>query len=430
MCFSGFTSDSSPPSTQTTTGIEKSPTRVLSPTPNKKRSKSPRKGSMKKPSPTLLQVKLTPPRKTTGAASISTKSVRNEAHETCPSQKKSVVVRADVHKSEISHCSTGAHGTSDSDATPPKKMFLKRATEAAKAQAKAACNPSPSTSMTDSGDSSPNMEKVSVKETKKIKSSIALEVPRRVSPRSKNSSTSKLTLSSHSKHVTWDLGHSKSRPIEISQSSEDGTPVRQQKTVRRTNLNDKFGTAGQSTSDSSPTYIRRSPRGKKSTYLKLKKEPKEKKPSEIRDKSPQKSLSPKNKQPNLIQTKIKLPKKHSCNHKSSPKGATSDIEADEALIRSTDLSHANDKSIKEHLSDLNITSPETGDSTDSSGDYESRSSGGYKWTSQKIEALCSMWEEEEHLYNPCHPQYRHKKLRAKAHKRMSAALNMSGKIHM
>ena len=111
---------------------------------------------------------------------------------------------------------------------------------------------------------------------------------------------------------------------------------------------------------------------------------------------------------------------------SGPKGATSDTEEDEALIRSTDV-HPESRSIKEHLSDLNSKSPMGYDSSDSGTDMKPRSSGGNKWTYEKIKILCVIWEEEDHLYNPTHPQYLNKKLRTKAHNRMAAALNMSGK---
>lgn len=48
------------------------------------------------------------------------------------------------------------------------------------------------------------------------------------------------------------------------------------------------------------------------------------------------------------------------------------------------------------------------------------------WTPKKEALLCSLWEEESHLYDSSSSKYKNKELRMKALKRFSAALDISG----
>lgn len=49
-----------------------------------------------------------------------------------------------------------------------------------------------------------------------------------------------------------------------------------------------------------------------------------------------------------------------------------------------------------------------------------------KWTPRKEKTLCLLWEEEGHLYNACHPDYRNSNRRRTTIERIAAGLNMEG----
>jgi hypothetical protein len=51
---------------------------------------------------------------------------------------------------------------------------------------------------------------------------------------------------------------------------------------------------------------------------------------------------------------------------------------------------------------------------------------GKKWTPRKEKMLCLLWEDEDHLYNACHVDYRNPAKRKGAMDRIAAALNMEG----
>ena len=282
-----------------------------------------------------------------------------------------------------------------------------------------------SSSASESPVSKPLLKVLGLQEKKASPSTIAeIKPSRRESPRLKNVTVGKLSLAMKNKRVSWNLGNNKNDPIEISQSSEDATPVR-----GRSTLSKKM----------SPRRLSKSlspPRSRKKENDSDSPSPCTSKKGKSRSKSCQGRLSTMSKSPK--KEKQSTPPHKSKRHQDestgdyvkgeafSPKGATSNTDEDEALLRSTDV-HPESRSIKDHLSDLQPKSPITSDTSDSGTDLRTRSSAGNRWTYEKIRLLCSIWEEEDHLYDPTHPQYLNKKLRIRAHSRMAAALNMDGK---
>ena len=102
---------------------------------------------------------------------------------------------------------------------------------------------------------------------------------------------------------------------------------------------------------------------------------------------------------------------------------TSDIEADIALIRSTDIRPKARKVTKE-LADLGGSTDDT--PTPEAIQFQTRSSGGTAWSAAKILELCTMWEMEVHLYDSTHPDHSNRTKRAKSIQRMAAKLNVTG----
>ena len=49
------------------------------------------------------------------------------------------------------------------------------------------------------------------------------------------------------------------------------------------------------------------------------------------------------------------------------------------------------------------------------------------WTEQKLQLLCTLWEDEQFLYDASHPDYRKTSLRVYAYQRIAAILDMDGR---
>ena len=58
--------------------------------------------------------------------------------------------------------------------------------------------------------------------------------------------------------------------------------------------------------------------------------------------------------------------------------------------------------------------------------YQPRKLAGRRWTIEKIQQLCELWEEERHLYDTTDPNYKNTRMREKSYDRMAAILDMEG----
>ena len=58
--------------------------------------------------------------------------------------------------------------------------------------------------------------------------------------------------------------------------------------------------------------------------------------------------------------------------------------------------------------------------------YMPRKLAGRRWTIEKIQQLCVLWEEEHHLYDASDPNYKNARMRENSYDRMAAILDMEG----
>ena len=398
--------------------------------PNKHSSpvkrKSPRKGQGKR-NTQLLKVKVTPPKKTFRSPSpVVGTSSRKHLPDVCGQSKSPKKPYLPTPKRITKHKNTGAHGSDDSEQSPEIKPAMR------KTQKKDETSPiESSSSMNETPEKKPIMDYLGLSpKTRSRSMNESIKVKVEEPSTRKKGGTGKLSLSNKNKHVSWNLGKTEESPIEISPSSEDHTPVRGTSRCRRTQLSEKFSPPPKKNTQS-PSGTRKkknksqspSADGDQSVQQKCTSSEAMEKSHKISPRPRKAKSSPKIKYTSDFEDDLD---DSSDQVNSSPQGATSNTDDDEALIRSTDL-RPESKSITQHLSELDNHSPNSSDSSDSSGDLPTRSSGGNKWTYAKIVKLCSMWEQEPHLYDPSHPQYLNKKLKLKAHHRMATALNLDGK---
>ena len=406
-------SDTSAHASGKSTGRNKSQSPAKPSSPVKR--KSPKK-RVAKINPHQLKVRITPPKKTFTTPSPIVKPKKNTPDSGSPAEQSPHCSKLPKqNKDKRLKSDTSAHGSTDTDDSPPphtmgqarKKKDLAPTTEC-------------STGVVESPVTKPLLKALGLQEKQNSPGDSAdIKPPRRESPRLRQT---KLSLTNKGKRVSWDLGKSQQSPIEISPSSDETTPVRGKCSVRRTTLSQKFSPQKKSSSASPSTSRKKNNdieyQNKTDNPLSKSSEPRV--TSEPKSKHQQKRKSNQKKYTSDFEDST------SDQQDSSPMGATSNTDEDEALIRSTDIKPQL-RSIAEQLSDLDNHSPlYSDDSSDTSTEMQTRSSGGNKWTYKKIKLLCCLWEEEEHLYNPKHPQYLNKKLRIKAHLRMSAALDMDG----
>ena len=59
-----------------------------------------------------------------------------------------------------------------------------------------------------------------------------------------------------------------------------------------------------------------------------------------------------------------------------------------------------------------------------------RHTAGRKWNAQKIQKLCTLWEEETHLYDAKHPLYKDPVQKENSYERMAALVDMDGRYRL
>ena len=93
--------------------------------------------------------------------------------------------------------------------------------------------------------------------------------------------------------------------------------------------------------------------------------------------------------------------------------------------------HYNRPSIKQSLARLDRPCTSTQDfeygrNTPKKSTYVPRKGAGRKWTTEKLEHLCVLWEEERHLYDASDVNYKNVRMRENSYDRMAAILDMEG----